>query len=84
MLGGLLTLHDLRGSEALTPQQRLGLKHFDDLQINIPREEMDVWNVHPSVLQLTIGDNSSGYRNGGRRLSNHTRRKLVIPVLKSF
>ena len=44
-LAGLLTLDDLRGSEALIPQQRLGLKYFEDLQIKIPREEMEVWNV---------------------------------------
>jgi len=50
MVGGLLTLDDLRGSEVLTPQQRLGLKYFDDLQIKIPREEMDVWNVHSYII----------------------------------
>lgn len=78
MLGGLLTLDDLRGSEALTPQQRLGLTYFDDLQIKIPREEMDVWNVRRSITLLTIGDYPNGDRNGGRRLSNHSSRKLVL------
>ena len=78
MLGGLLTLDDLRGSEVLTPQQRLGLIYFDDLQIKIPREEMDVWNVRRSITLLTIGDYSSGHRNGQRRLSNHSSRKLVL------
>ena len=80
MLVGLLTLDDLRGSDALTPRQILGLKYFDDLQINIPREEMDVWNVHPSTTSLTIGDDSCSHRNAGRRLSSHTRRKLVLPL----
>ena len=79
MLGGLLTLDDLRGSKALTPQQTLGLKYFDDLEIKIPREEMDIWNVHRSTIKLTLGDNSSGHRNGGRRLSSHTRWELVLP-----
>jgi len=47
--GGILTLDDLRNEPTLTPQQKLGLKYFEDLQIKIPREEMDIWNVGHST-----------------------------------
>jgi|SRR5579859_3459963 len=43
--GGLLTLDDLRQQSDLTPQQTIGLKYFEELELKIPREEMDIWNV---------------------------------------
>jgi hypothetical protein len=46
-IGGIFTLEDLRTKKAgeLTPEQVVGLKYFEELQTEIPREEMDVWNV---------------------------------------
>jgi hypothetical protein len=53
---GLLTLDDLRklDDSKLNPQQRLGLKYFEELQMRIPREEMDIWNVSPLFSEYNI------------------------------
>jgi hypothetical protein len=45
---GILTIEQLRANKDLTPQQILGLRYFDELEQKIPREEMDIWNVHPT------------------------------------
>ena len=44
-----MTLDDLRTQSDLTPQQKLGLQYFDELETKIPREEMDIWNVAPCL-----------------------------------
>jgi len=52
MLGGLLTLDDLREQTELTEHQSLGLKYFDELKTPIPRDEMDVWNVRSLMCEV--------------------------------
>jgi hypothetical protein len=49
IVGGLLTLEDLRGlgESELTPTQKTGLKYFEELEFMIPREEMQIWEVLP-------------------------------------
>jgi hypothetical protein len=36
----------------ITERQKLGLQYFDELQIPIPKDEMDVWNVLVSVITI--------------------------------
>jgi len=44
-----LTPEDLRrlDESELTPTQKIGLKYFEELDLMIPREEMQVWEVFP-------------------------------------
>ena len=38
---GYRTLDDLLAKAKLTPNQRLGIEHYDDLNTRIPRKEME-------------------------------------------
>jgi Fingers domain of DNA polymerase lambda len=53
-VGGIFTLEDLRALDKseLTPNQRVGLKYFEELDSMIPREEMQVWEV--TTLSISI------------------------------
>jgi hypothetical protein len=44
-VGGLFSLNDLRKEPGLTPQQRLGLKYIEELEMKISLEEMHIWKV---------------------------------------
>ena len=59
---GLLTLDDLRNltDAELTAGQKLGLKYFDELEMKIPREEMDIWNVLSLNTILILSDDDTG------------------------
>ena len=70
---GPRTLDDLRAldGEKLSVEARTGLKHYDDLQTKIPRDEVDVWNVASLVC---VGPNS--------RSPSLPLRKWSIPIFK--
>jgi DNA polymerase IV len=66
---GFRTLQDLREKAKLTPNQRLGVEHFDDLNTRIPRREVEALGevvkraakeIDPQV-ELIIG---GSYRRG--------------------
>ena len=38
-------MNDLRKEPGLTPQQRVGLKYIEELEMKISLEEMHIWKV---------------------------------------
>jgi hypothetical protein len=44
-IGGILTMEELKKDEKITKEQKIGLQYFDELEMKIPREEIDIWNV---------------------------------------
>lgn len=66
---GYRTLADLHGCPELTPQQRVGLRHYDDLLQRIPRAEMTALEarVRETVHELCPGATAEAvgsYRRG--------------------
>lgn len=66
---GYRTLDDIREKAQLTPCQKIGLEHFNDLNTRIPRQEVEALGVHVARaarsidrdVQLIIG---GSYRRG--------------------
>jgi len=81
----LLSLDDLRALPNLTPQQKVGLQYFDELEIKIPQDEMHVWNVTAPLPKLIIGNHFSGNRNDRSRSPSHPCWSLVrVPQICSY
>jgi hypothetical protein len=58
---GCRTLADARARQDLTDQQRIGLTHFEDFQLRIPRAEVAECEVLVRRAFLKVG----GRRGGG-------------------
>ena len=51
IVGEIYALEDLRAlnESEFTPNQKVGLKYFEELETMIPREEVQIWEVTPPV-----------------------------------